>query len=179
MNVAHEGGVFITKKLPRDSEEAVALKEINERLIQALGFVRGVTHAEFIRGREDGQYYFLETAARVGGANIAEMVEAATGINLWAEWAKVEIGGDEKPYVLPPHRDDYAGIIISLAKQEKPDTSQYNDPEVVWRMNKKQHAGLIVASPDPGRVDELLNSYAERFVNDFLAVAPLPDKPWA
>ena len=107
------------------------------------------------------------------------MVEAATGINLWAEWAKVEICLDEKLYVLPPHRDDYAGIIISLAKQEKPDLSAYNDQEVVWRMQKKHHAGLIVASPDPERVETLLNSYAGRFVNDFLAIQPLPDKPWA
>jgi predicted ATP-grasp superfamily ATP-dependent carboligase len=179
MNVAHEGGVFITKSLPRDSEEAAGLLEVNERLIKALGLVRGVTHAEFIRGKEDGKFYFLETAARVGGANIAEMVEAATGINLWREWARVEICLDEKPYQLPPQRHDYSGIIISLAKQEKPDLSAYTDPEIVWRMDKKHHAGLIVASPDPKRVDELLNSYAERFVNDFLAVAPLPDKPWA
>jgi biotin carboxylase len=179
MNTAHDGGVFITRKLPRDGEEAQALYKINKELIEALGLVRGVTHAEFIRGHEDGRFYFLETAARVGGANIAEVVEAATGINLWAEWAKVEIGLDEKTYVLPEHRDDYSGILISLAKQEHPDTSAYNDPEIVWRMDKKHHAGLIVASSDPQRVEELLNSYAERFVTDFLAVAPLPDKPWA
>ena len=60
-----------------------------------------------------------------------------------------------------------------------PDMSAYNDPEVVWRMPKKHHAGLIVASPNPERVDELLNSYAERFGHDFMAVEPLPDKPWA
>ncbi len=179
MNTAHDGGVFITRNLPPDSEEAQALYKINKELIAALGLVRGVTHAEFIRGREDGRFYFLETAARVGGANIAEVVEAATGINLWAEWAKVEIGLDEKKYVLPAHRDDYSGILISLAKQEHPDTSAYNDPEIVWRMDKKHHAGLIVASPDPQRVENLLNGYAERFVTDFLAVAPLPDRPWA
>jgi biotin carboxylase len=178
MNTAHEGGVFITRRLPHDSQEAEALLQINKRLISALGLVRGVTHAEFIRGREDGEYYFLETAARVGGANIAEVVEASSGINLWAEWAKVEIGLDEKPYVLPEHRNDYSGILISLAKQEHPDTSAYDDPEIVWRMKKKHHAGLIVASPDPQRVEDLLKVYAERFVNDFLAVAPLPDKPW-
>ena len=67
-----------------------------------------------------------------------------------------------------------AGIIISLARQEQPDTSNYNDPEIVWRMKKKNHAGLIVASSDYRRVEELLNAYAKRFVNDFLAVAPLP-----
>ena len=90
----------------------------------------------------------------------------------------LEIGLDEKPYVLPEHRNDYSGILISLAKQEHPDTSAYDDPEIVWRMKKKHHAGLIVASPEPQRAEDLLKAYAERFVNDFLAVAPLPDKPW-
>jgi biotin carboxylase len=179
MDTAHEGGVFITRRLPSDGEEAQALQQINRELIQALGMVRGVTHAEFIRAHADGRFYFLETAARVGGANIAEVVEAATGVNLWAEWARIEIGLDEKKYVLPQLRDDYSGILISLAKQERPDTSAYNDPEIVWRMDKKYHAGLIVASPDPQRVEELLTSYAGRFVSDFLAVAPLPDRPWA
>ena len=179
MDVAHDGGVFVTRRMPKEGEEAAALLEVNERLIKALGLVRGVAHSEFIRGREDGQLYFLETASRVGGANIAETVEAATGVNLWAEWAKVEIGLDEKPYALTQPRDDYAGILISLARQEKPDTSAYTDPEVVWRMEKKHHAGLIVASPEYNRVEELLNAYARRFYDDFFATAPLPDKPWA
>ena len=59
--------------------------------MSAFGLVRGVAHTEFIKSHNDGQFYFLETAARVGGANIAEMVEAATGINLWSEWAKIEL----------------------------------------------------------------------------------------
>ena len=179
MDVAHDGGVFVTRRMPKEGEEAKALLEVNERLIKALGLVRGVAHSEFIRGREDGHLYFLETASRVGGANIAETVEAATGVNLWAEWAKVEIGLDERPYVLTQPRDDYSGILISLARQEKPDTSAYTDPEVVWRMEKKHHAGLIIASPDYDRVEELLNAYARRFYDDFFATAPLPDKPWA
>ncbi len=179
MDVAHDGGVFITRVLPHESTDTKALDEHNKILINALGLVRGVTHAEFIKGRDDGEFYFLEIASRVGGANIAETVEAATRINLWAEWAKIEAGLDVKPYTLPPHRDDYAGIIISLARQEQPDTSAYTDPEIVWRMNKKHHAGLIVASSNYHRVEALLNSYAERFVQDFLAVAPLPDRPWA
>ncbi len=42
------------------------------------------------------ELYFLETSARVGGAHIAELVEAATGLNLWGEWAKVEIAGGKR-----------------------------------------------------------------------------------
>lgn len=177
MDVAHEGGIFTSRTLPRDSADAQALESLNRELLSALGLVRGVTHTEFIKGREDGRFYFLETASRVGGANIAEMVEAATGINLWCEWARIEKLRGESVYHLPEHRDGYAGILISLARQQCPDTSDYADPEVVWRLAKDYHVGLIVASEDSDRVDELLASYAARFRDDFFATAPLPDRP--
>jgi biotin carboxylase len=171
------GGIFTTRKIPRDSADARALDSLNREVVKALGLVRGVTHTEFIKRRDDGQFYFLETAARVGGANIAETVEAATGLNLWAEWARVEMAGEDGVYELPPHRDDYAGVIISLARQERPDLSAYNDREIVYRLNKVHHAGLVVASKDPERVDQLLTEYSRRFYNDFYTSAPPPDKP--
>ena len=114
-------------EIPR---RATALRSLNRELIAALGLVRGVSHAEFIRSRSDGHFYFLECAARVGGAYISEMVEVATGINLWREWARIEIAGGKEPYRLPAVRGDYAGLILSLARQEDPDTSAYNDPEI-------------------------------------------------
>ena len=79
MNVAQGGGVFTTFTVRRGSEEDAGLRQINRELIAALGLLRGVAHAEFIHAHEDGQFYFLECAARVGGAYINEMVEAATG----------------------------------------------------------------------------------------------------
>jgi len=177
MNVAHDGGIFTTRLLPRKTREEKDLKKINREVIKELGLVRGVTHAEFIKGREDGKLYFLEIASRVGGANIAETVEAATGLNLWAEWAKLETATKDHPYELKEPTDLYSGIIISLARQEWPDTSGYTDSEIVWRMNKRHHAGLIVAAQEPERIEELLNSYVPRFYQDFHATVPLPDKP--
>ena len=105
------------------------------------------------------------------------MVEAATGINLWREWARIEIAGEQGDYEVPRHREDYAGIVISLARQEWPDTSSYDDPEIVFRLNKRHHVGLIVASHDPERVEELLDSYARRMLEEFTASLPSPDKP--
>ena len=176
MDVSHEGDIFTTRTLPQGSEEEKALRALNQEVLKAFGMVRGVSHSEFIQGR-DGKLYFLETSARVGGAHIADLVEAATGVNLWAEWAKVEIAGGQKPYSVSPHRHDAAGLLISLAKQEHPDTSAYNDPEIVWRMNKEHHAGLIVRSPEPKRIEELIWNYAQRFRQDFFAYAPPKDKP--
>ena len=178
MNVAH-GGVFTTFTVPRGGEEDSALRKINQDLIAALGLLRGVSHAEFIRAHSDGHFYFLECAARVGGAFINEMVETATGINLWREWARIEISGGDGSYKLPAVREDYAGVILSLAKQEKPDTSAYNDPEVAQRIRKHHHAGLVLKSSDPHRIPALLENYAHRFARDFLAVAPMKDKPTA
>jgi hypothetical protein len=177
LEVAHGGGIFTTRILERDSEGARRLLEENRRVLAALGLLRGVSHTEYIIGREDGRVYFLETSARVGGAHIADLVEAASGINLWAEWAKVEIAGGKAPYAPPAPREDYAGLIVSLARQEHPDTSQFADPEIVWRMSKEHHVGLIVRSPSPVRVRELLDDYARRVARDYHASAPPQDRP--
>ena len=179
MNVAQGGGVFTTFTVARGSEEDSGLRQINRDLIAALGLVRGVAHAEFIRAHSDGHFYFLECAARVGGAYINEMVEAATGINLWREWARIEVAGGDGSYELPPMHEEYAGVILSLARQEEPDTSGYNDAEVFLRIKKHHHAGLILRSNDQKRVQLLLDDYSQRFVQEFLAVEPPREKPTA
>src|ERR1700690_1929351 len=120
MNVAQGGGVFTTFTVTRGSKADNNLRQINRDLIAALGLVRGVAHAEFIQAHADGHFYFLECAARVGGAYINEMVEAATGINLWREWARIEVAGGNGGYQLPAMREEYAGVILSLARQADP-----------------------------------------------------------
>ena len=177
MEVSHGGGIFTTRILERESDDAMGLVAENRRVMFALGMVRGVSHTEFIKARSDGRIYFLETSARVGGAHIVELVEAATGLNLWAEWAKVEVAGAAGGYQPPVVTRDYAGLLISLARQEHPDTSAYNDPEVVWRLVQDHHAGLIVKSPSAARVRELLSAYEPRFTEDFYAYQPPRDKP--
>jgi biotin carboxylase len=179
LDVSHQGGVFTTRTLPRNSLDARSLFEVNRHVIEGLGSVRGVTHAEFLRANADGKFYFLEIAARVGGAYISDVVEAASGINLWREWARLEVGAGKQRYILPPIRNDYAGVILCLSRQEHPDTTAYEDPEITYRVSKYHHAGLIVRSADPGKVQQLLNSYAHRFGTDFLASQPVPDKPTA
>jgi len=171
MQVAHQGGAYVSTTIPRNSDDEKNLLAANRKLIKALGLEKGATHAEFIKSEVDSQFYFLEIAARVGGAYIAEVLEAASGINLWREWAKIELSTN-KLQKLRPLRKDYAGIILSLARQEYPDTSQYTEVEIVYRVKKRHHAGLIVSSPQMERVQELLNQYASRFAEDFIAVVP-------
>lgn len=177
LDVSQGGDVFTSRVLPRDGALTRDLLACNARVLKAMRLVRGVSHTEFIQSRADGKVYFLETSARVGGAHLADMLEAATGLNYWAEWAKVEVAGGETPYAVYPPREDYAGLLVSLAKQERPDLSAYTDPEIAWRMDKKHHAGLVVRSPSQPRVEELLVAYRERFHKDFHAFVPPPDKP--
>ena len=161
----------------RSSREYEVLTRLNSELLAALGLTRGAAHAEFIRGADDGEFYFLEVAARVGGAYIAETLEAASGHNLWSEWARVEVAGarGERVGRLEPRRE-HGGIALSLARQERPDTSGYADQEIVFRVDKPHHVGLIVRSTSLERVRELLDDYAERFARDFCAFVPPPER---
>jgi len=177
LDVSHVGGVFTTRTVERESADAKALSAMNKKLIEALGLLRGVTHAEFLKAHSDGKLYFIEIASRVGGAYISDVVEAASGVNLWREWAKLEVAAGKRPYALPATQQNYAGAIVSLARQEEPDTSGYNDPEIVYRVKKYHHAGFVVKSGQSARVKELLASYTRRFITDFLATQPVPDKP--
>jgi len=180
MQTMHQGGVFTTRALDRESDDALGLLGMNTHVLESLGLVYGVTHTEFIKGHSNGRFYFLETAARVGGAHIADVVEHASGVNPWIEWARMEVCAlFHMEYALPTLKQRYAGSIISLARQEQPDTSAYNAPEVVHRLNKHHHAGLILCADSAQRIEELVGEYSNRFLQDFSAVLPAPDKPTA
>ena len=176
LDVTHQGGVFISRTVKRNSDDEKKLLSLNRKLVSALGLSHGAAHAEFIKSAEDGKFYFLEIAARVGGAYIAEALEAASGINIWREWAKIEIARDDGSYKLPRTHKEYGGVVLSLARQEYPDTSSYTDEEIVYRVRKRHHAGLVVRSPRIERVDELLELYASRFADEFTAVVAPPER---
>ena len=179
-DVSHFGGVPVSHTVKHGSREQQALLAFNKKLLSGFGFERGVTHAEFIRRSEceedskgaGNQFYFLEVAARVGGAYTAETIAAASGINLWREWARIELATPERPYVLPPLRHDYGGVAVSLAREEHPSTFSYTEPEILYRVTKPWHVGLVIGSPDYERVTNLLTRYATRFGEEFTAVAP-------
>jgi biotin carboxylase len=175
--VSHGGGVFSSRLLTRGSEDDRALQTLNASVLAAFGLITGVSHTEYIQA-SDGRLYFLETSARVGGAHIADLVEIATGANLWAEWAKVEVAAAiGATYAPPPDRGEYAGLITSLARQEWPDTSGYTDPEIAWRLSKHHHVGFIVRSADRSRVESLIDSYVPRIAADFGAALPMTESP--
>jgi len=176
LKVSHQGGVFTTSIISYKSKERKELEKLNKKLLKGFEHNRGVAHAEFLQSGETGEFYLLEVACRVGGAYIANVLEHACGFSLWREWAKLTIATPENPYKLPKTRKDYAGIALALAKEDEPDTSHYDDQEIVYRVTKSKHVGLIFHSPKSERISELLEIYTERISQDFLAVAPVKER---
>lgn len=175
--VAHGGGVFRSHTIEIGSTDDLALQELNAKVMKGFGMQYSASHSEYIKCTADGKYYFLETASRVGGAHLAEMVEKASGINLWAEWAKLEIAVcRQKKYTLPKIRTEYAGIIVSLSRYLHPDTSSFEDKEIVWRLSKDNHIGMILLSDNKNKILELLDRYCERIRNEFHASLPPKEK---
>ncbi|MFT5165373.1 MAG: biotin carboxylase [Saprospiraceae bacterium] len=175
--VAHGGGVFRSHTIEIGTREEKAMTKMNKAVMKAFGMQFGASHTEFILSKENGKIFFLETSSRVGGANLAEMVEIASGINLWGEWARIETATLRKePYTLPAIQNNYAGIVVSLSRYEHPDDSGFADQEIMWRMNKPWHIGLIVASSSKERVIELLDNYTKRIAEDFHASQPAAGK---
>ena len=172
-NVWNHGGVFSTRTLSGEDPVLPELLKMNDKVITAMKLKRGVTHAEFIRGIEDGKVYFLEMAARVGGASIDVLVDKATGVNLWKEWVRLELADLEKTGYKPPKRRfEHASLQLCLSHHQKPDLSAYDAPKVRWTLNKDHHAGLILAGSDFQRIQQLSDAYIERLKQDFLAIRP-------
>ncbi len=175
-NVSHYGGVFTSSTMAYGSRERKQLETLNRVLLMAFNYECGVSHAEFLQSDDDGEFYLLEVACRVGGAYIANMLEYACNFNLWREWAKLETATPERPYELPALRRDFAGIALALAKVDNPDTSHYNDDAIVYKVNKPKHVGLIFHAKRQKRITELLDDFSGRITNDFLAVAPVKER---
>lgn len=175
-SIAHEGGVFSSATLVYDSKERKKLESLNRKLLKAFGHTDGVAHAEFLKADDDGRFYLVEVACRVGGAYIANVHQHARGFNLWREWGRLVTSTEENPYKPPRLRKEYAGIVLALANEEKPDTSGYNSEEIVYRVAKPRHVGLIFRTKSAKKLTELVSEYTGRITEDFLAVAPVKER---
>ncbi|MCS3870088.1 hypothetical protein J3D55_003004 [Chryseobacterium ginsenosidimutans] len=178
MQVSHEGGVFRTKTLGRYSDEFKALDEANEKVLSNFGLLNGATHTEFIRSKDDGKYYFLETSSRVGGAHIPDLVEASSNINIWREWAKIEdslLRGEN--YEVSKPTGYYSGLIIALIKDKEPDYNDFECKEAVKFLPIDYHVGIVYKSSDSIIVQERLDNAAEKIHAEMLNILPPKSKP--
>lgn len=178
MAVSHDGGIFRTKTLAEDSEDFKGLAEINQQVLSKFGIVHGATHSEFIKSNEDGKFYFLETSSRVGGAHIPDMVEASTKVNLWREWVKIETDVlNKNKYNLTYERNNFAGLIIALAKDKYPDITDFQREELVKSLNLEHHISLLYKSDSADKINEALDDAAEKIYAHHLSILPPQAKP--
>jgi biotin carboxylase len=174
MEISQGGGIFRSATVEYKSDDEKEILRLNEQVIKGFGLKHGASHAEFIKCDENGKFYFLETSSRVAGAHLAEMVHAATNVNLWEEWAKIEDAFlKDKKYKLPKTKKEFAGIVMTLSKFKDADLSSFDAKEIVFKVPLEYHAGLIVQSKNRDRVLELLEEYTAKLTSEFsTSVAP-------
>ena len=178
MEISHEGGVFRTKTLPLYSEEYRALEKANSNILKSFGLVNGVSHTEFIRGKENGKWYFLETSSRVGGAHIPDLVEASTGINLWREWARIEDALlKNTKYEIRKSTGFAAGLIVTLGKEKVPNYEKFHCDEVEKFLQLDYHIGIVYKSDSKEKIQEKLDEAALIITQEYLNILPPKTKP--
>ena len=114
----------------------------------------------------------------MGGDYTSDLVEVSTGVNLWREWARLEVcklRGENYP--TPESFQSYAGSVQCRTLAADPDTVAFNDAEIVLRIKKHHEAGLIVRSDKPERVKKLLEEYSRELARRFLASPPPAEPP--
>lgn len=157
------GGIFGSVSVERGGADDTILTGLNKKVITSMGLMHGVTHTEFIKSAVDGQFYFLETTARVGGSYINEKIEAETGINLWKEWARIEALAPESKYKPPLPAFQYSGLILSGTREKHPVITHPDRNACFWSVSDNHQAGVIVTAPAYGRLMELIRNYTETF----------------
>lgn len=178
MEISHEGGVFRTKTLPLYSEEYIALEKANSKVLKSFGLVNGVSHTEFIRSKENGKWYFLETSSRVGGAHIPDLVEASTGINLWREWARIEDALLKKTtYEIGKSTGFAAGLIVALGKEKVQNYEKFQCEEVLKFLPLDYHIAIVYKSDSKEKIQERLDEAAQLITEEYLNILPPKSKP--
>lgn len=180
MQVSHNGGVFRTMTLDPKSTEFRDLEALNKKVLKTFGLKNGASHTEFIRCHEDGKWYFLETSARVGGAHIPDLIEAATDVNIWREWAKIEDALlTHHIYGAPEPKNNAAGLLIALINTEHANKDAFPSEHIYKYLEIPHHAGLVYKAKDPNQVRKALDEAAEKVMASMLNILPPRDKPTA
>ena len=143
LSIVQGGGTFQTRTLANDAAESKELATLTARVMQAFGMRFSASHTEWIRDGQ-GRFLFLETSSRVGGAHISDMVQEATGVDLWAEWAKLELAEFAADgYKAPKDRGGYAAVTIRTVGEEEPQLDRLDLPGVRQTFPMKHHAAML------------------------------------
>lgn len=137
-----DGAVRQIETVDRTSREWTELSALDGGVAPSLGMVRGMTESVFVWDARKGRYCFEEIAAGVGAGLTDRVVEAASGLNLWREWARLEVAhlrGEN--YVPSAWLELYGAALEWPAGSMSPDLQA---EEVVerWRAGEREYAVL-------------------------------------
>ena len=139
---SHQGGMFITRRLPDDSDEgARAARDEPHAAGRARPAARRVAHGvhRVASRRPDGRGYgscFSKPPRASAAPSSSTPSRRRPASTCGASGRRSRSPASTASYAVPPHRDDYAGIVLSLARQEEPDMSSYTDPEIATTIRK-------------------------------------------
>ena len=169
LTIVQSGGLFQTRTLPKSSKVNKELGELTQNVMMAFGMRYSASHTEFIEDAE-GNFLLLETSSRVGGAYISDMLHHATGVDLWAEWAKLEAAqvADGK-YKAPKDLGKAGAVTIRTVSEETPDLRRFKQEEesVVKLISKPYHAGLVLTAEKESTLESLQKEIASRLFEQF------------
>ncbi|HTU51735.1 MAG TPA: hypothetical protein VMF56_14170 [Acidobacteriaceae bacterium] len=95
--------------------EIERLRRANMALLSSMRMARGVTHTEFLRSNATAEFYFMETSASVDTRCVADMMKETHGLDLWKEWARLEVTAMRgKRYTLPSFARDRKALSAAV-----------------------------------------------------------------
>ncbi len=88
---AQAGELLPISTVPYGIADDERLRRVNTALLSGMRLVRGVTRTEFLRSQVTREFYFMETSASVEDGCVADMMKETQDLNLWVEWARLEV----------------------------------------------------------------------------------------
>jgi len=169
LKIVQGGGLFQTRTLPKSSKVNKRLGKLTQDVMDAFGMRYSASHTEFIEDAE-GNFLLLETSSRVGGAYISDMLIHATGVDLWAEWAKLEAAqvGSGK-YAAPKDVGKAGAVTIRAVGEEHPDLRRYRETEetIAAVISKPYHAGMVFTAAKEETLAQVQQDIANRLFEQF------------
>ncbi len=167
LQIVQGGGIFQTRMLDPKSKEAKQLEKLTKQVMDGFGMKYSASHTEFIQDAA-GNFLFLETSSRVGGAYIANMIEHATGVDMWSEWARIELSNLlDEPYELKPPKPGYAAVTIKAVGDQPTSLDGIARSCVAEDLTKRYHVGRVFRGNNLAEVAAAQDEFAEALVQRF------------
>ncbi|WP_327258827.1 ATP-grasp domain-containing protein [Streptomyces sp. NBC_01240] len=114
--VLRSHGTRSTCVLRRDDPVRPLLAERAGLVIEGLGCRDGVFHMEFLHDGSD--LFFGEVGLRPGGTGIAELLQIATGADLWAAFVATQLGENSGGFAPRRAAEEITGLVMARTDQD-------------------------------------------------------------